>query len=129
MTLLRRHDRLLRRARLRGLRLKRPLQRRLGRPRLWLGRRRLCRRGRLRRLALRRSGGRGRLFRARPARGLALDPADRFLQRQPLACDLGLPQRRGHAAQLRNEGRPRPFIKSASGLTGIPVQPSYGTRD
>ncbi len=50
--------------------------------------------------------------------GLGFDLAHRLFQRQPLAGDFGLAQRRLHAAQLRDQRGARPFIKRAAALAG-----------
>jgi hypothetical protein len=91
---------------------------RRGRRRRWHGRRLNRRLGRLRA---------ARSVYPRAPRGFRLDLAHRFLERQPLPGDLGFLQRRLDPAQLRDQGRPRPFVQGTTGLAGILVETGYGT--
>ena len=50
--------------------------------------------------------------------GLRFHLADRLLERQPLAGDLGFAQRRIDATQLRDQGGAGPLIKRATALAG-----------
>ncbi len=50
--------------------------------------------------------------------GLGFDLADGLFQRQPLAGNLGFGERRLHAAELRDQGRARPFIERAPAFAG-----------
>ncbi len=63
------------------------------------------------------------------AGGFCLDLADRLLEGEPLARDLGLLKRRLDPAQLRNQGGPRPLIKRAASLAGIPVESGNSAQD
>ena len=52
-------------------------------------------------------------------RRFGLDLADRLLEREALAGDVGLVERRRHAAQLREQGRTRPFVERAAVLAVV----------
>src|SRR5262249_13112856 len=58
-----------------------------------------------------------------------LDLADRLLQRQPLAGDLGLVERRLHAAQLRHQRSPRALVERTAVLAGVLVETGDSARD
>src|SRR6185369_4314613 len=45
--------------------------------------------------------------------------ADRLLERETLTGDVGLVERRGHSAQLREQGRARPFVDGAAVLAVV----------
>ena len=71
-----------------------------------------------------------RRSRARCARGLCLDLADRLFERQPLAGDLGFARAAGsHAAKLRHQRRARPLVKRTPVLAGVLVQAGDGAGD
>jgi hypothetical protein len=63
------------------------------------------------------------------AGGLGLDLADRFLERQPLAGDVRLVQRRRDAAQLRQQRRPGALIERAPILAAVLFETSDGAGD
>ena len=70
-----------------------------------------------------------RLLRLRVGDGLGLDPADRLFERQPLARDLVLVERRIDAAQLIDQRRTRALVQSAAVLAGIAVETADGAGD
>src|SRR6185312_14856870 len=70
-----------------------------------------------------------RLFWLGVGDGLGLDPPDRLFQRQALAGDLVLVERRIDPAQLIDQRRPRALVQSATVLAGIAVQTADGAGD
>ena len=103
---------------------------------------RLGRAGGGRRRLLRLTGqGRARLDRAefgRPGlarcfdeltRRFSLDLADRFLEREALAGDVGLVERRRDPAQLRKQGGTRPFVERTAVLAVVLFETGDGAGD
>src|SRR5690606_23059353 len=58
---------------------------------------------------------------------LALDLANRLLQRQPFAGDVGFAERRGDAAQLRHQRPARALIQGAAGLARVVLETVDGS--
>ena len=119
---------LRRRGRLRHM--GRPHRRARGRWR-WRRRGRPWRHGTAGRRARRwRRRGRGcRSLGARTTRRFGFDLADGFFQRQTLARDFRLFQRRVDSTQLRNQRRARPIIERTASLAGVPIEPGDSARD
>ncbi len=76
----------------------------------------------------RRHGARRRVG-ARAARRFRLHLADRLLERQPLAGNVGFAERRRHPAQLRDQCRARPVVQGPTRLAGALVEPGHGLGD
>jgi hypothetical protein len=57
------------------------------------------------------------------------DLADRDLERQPLAGDVGFLERRPHRSQLRQQSRARPFVERAPIFAVVLVETGDGARD
>ena len=68
-------------------------------------------------------------FRPRPLGGVVLDPADRFLQRQPLARDVGFVERGLDAAQLGDQRAARALVQRTAVLAGVLVEAGDGAGD
>ena len=91
--------------------------------------RRLGRLRRLRHLRARRRCRARRWVGARAARRFGFHLADRLLERQPLAGDVGFAQRRRHPAQLRDQGRARAVIQRPARLPRALLEPGHGFGD
>ena len=77
-----------------------------------------------------RGGCRGRrAFGARLADALGFDLADGVFERQALARDIGLRQRRLDRTQLGDERGARPLVQPPAGFAGVVVEALYGTGD
>src|SRR5207253_9179224 len=63
------------------------------------------------------------------ARRLGLHLADRFLEREPLARDVRLVERRRHPAQLRQQGRARALVERTAVLAAVLFETGDGAGD
>ncbi len=66
---------------------------------------------------------------ARSAHRLGFDLADRVFERQPLARDVRLRERRIDAAQLRHQGRARPLVERPASFAGAGAKAFDGAGD